>query len=522
MLVLYTPAPNTGSSFRFAPPLPDCVKTLQILRKIKNCLQKNKLSNFDSRLNCFKLVKMHFIEGTPRKQIVLFNEYLDSIIDKDNSVRIIDLYIDKLDLKKLDFKLPKLKTGKPPYRPQLLLKIYTYGYLEKIRSSRKLEKECKRNMELIWLTENLAPDFKTIADFRKNNTKALKNVFKEFLHFCKAAELISLSVVGIDGTKMRAQNSLNNIYHRDEIEKTEKRIEKKIAEYIKQIELADKSEDEELNLNNNDTVETLVKKFDKLNKYQDKVKGIKEIFEKDPDLKTYFANDKDSRFQSDKGKVRAGYNPQTAVDDKNKIIVVSEVTNESNDQKQMSPMIEKVEEIKKDLDIETETNAVMDAGYYSEKGIMDNKDKEGINPIVSTPEEAKKENSKRKNNHKTDTVPSKGYELKDFIYNEESDKYFCPEGAELYRVNEAPIIDRAGRPIIQYRCKECANCEKRNLCTNNKRGRSIGVSANKKEIDKFVEDMQSETNIHFKNKRKEIVEHPFGTIKRNLGYTYFL
>ncbi|MCK5537056.1 MAG: IS1182 family transposase, partial [Bacteroidales bacterium] len=451
----------------------------------------------------------------------MFNEYLDSVIDNDNSVRIIDLYIDKLDLKKLDFKLPKLKTGKPPYRPQLLLKIYTYGYLEKIRSSRKLEKECKRNMELIWLTENLAPDFKTIADFRKNNTKALKNVFKEFMYFCKAAQLISLSVVGIDGTKMRAQNSLNNIYHREEMEKIEKRIEEKIAEYLAQIESVDKSDAEELRLKNGETVETLVKKFDKLNKYQDKVKGIKEIFEKDPELKTYFANDEDSRFQSDKGKVRAGYNPQIAVDDKNKIIVASEVTNKSNDQEQMSPMIEKVEKIKKELNITEDTDAVMDAGYYSEKEIMENKDKEGIKPIVSTPEEAKKENSKRKNNHKKDTVPAKGYELKDFIYNEESDKYFCPEGEELYKVNEKVKMVN-GRPIFNYRCRSCANCGKRNFCTNNKGGRSIQVSGNKKEIDKFVEDMQSEKNMHLKKKRKEIVEHPFGTIKRNLGFTYFM
>ena len=275
-------------------------------------------------------------------------------------------------------------------------------------------------------------------------------------------------------------------------------------------------------MDNNENIDTLVKKYDKLNKYHNKIKGVKEIFKKDPELKTYFANDKDSRFQSDKGKIRAGYNPQIVVDDKNKIIVVNEVSNKSNDQEQMSPMINKIEEIKKDLDIEIKTNAVMDAGYYSEKGIMDTKDREDINPIVSTPEEAKKGNSKRKNNHKKDTVPAKGYEIKDFIYDEENDKYFCPEKKELSKVNQEAKKDKNGRPVFIYKCISCENCEKRNLCTNNKRGRHINVSANKKEMDEYVKEMQSESNMYFKNKRKEIVEHPFGTIKRNLGYTYFL
>ena len=145
---------------------------------------------------------MHYIKGIPREQLILFNECLDMIIEENNPVRVIDVYVENLNLKKIGFRIPKLETGKPPYRPQDLLKIYLFGYMEKIRSSRKLEKECNRNQELIWLTGNLAPDFKTIADFRKNNKKGIKNIFKDFLHFCKTAGLLSLSNVGIDVTKL--------------------------------------------------------------------------------------------------------------------------------------------------------------------------------------------------------------------------------------------------------------------------------------------------------------------------------
>ena len=175
---------------------------------------------------------MEYIKGTPRDQLYLFNECIDNLVEDNNPVRIIDAYVESLDLEKLEFIVPELRTGKPPYRSELLLKIYIYGYNERIRSSRRLEKESHRNKEMIWLTERLAPDFKTIADFRKKNKKAIRNVFKEFLIFCKKAGLLSLETVGIDGTKMRGQNNRNNIYRREEIEKVQKRIQDKIEEYL--------------------------------------------------------------------------------------------------------------------------------------------------------------------------------------------------------------------------------------------------------------------------------------------------
>jgi transposase len=458
---------------------------------------------------------MEFIKGTSRNQLFLFNECLDNLIEENNPVRIIDSYIEYLDLEELNFNLPRLETGASPYRSQLLLKIYIYGYNERIRSSRRLEKECKRNKEMIWLTEGLAPDFKTIADFRKNNRKGIRSVFKSFLQFCHKAGLLSLETIAIDGTKMRAQNSLNNIYQRNEIEKIEKRIEEKIEEYLLEIENEDKKETKDLEVNI-DEVKNIVEKLKSLKKYKNKVEEIKTIFDNDKELKTYFGTDKDSRFQSDKGKVRAGYNPQIASDNKNKLIIANDVTNESNDQKQMTPMVNKVKEIKEELEIEVKTQAIMDTGYFSEVEIMNHKDDKTIEIIVSNKKE------KAKNNKETGSVPANGFDINNFKYNREDDVFICPLGKKLKKTHTKPCIEKSGREVFEYQCYECNGCIKRVECTNNKRGRSITVSANKEYMDKFKESMRSKRNKKLIEKRKEIVEHPFGTIKSNLGYTYFV
>ena len=456
---------------------------------------------------------MNYIKGTSRDQLQLFSESLDNIIDKNNPVRVMDVYVESLDMAKEGFKLPELKTGTPPYNPQLLLKIYLYGYFEKIRSSRKLEKECKRNNELIWLTEALAPDFKTIANFRKDNRNGIDNVFNSFLNLCNKAGLLSLETVAIDGTKMRAQNSLNNIYNRDEMNKIQQKIQKKIEEYLSMLDVEDK---EENLIISKAEVEKTIKRLNKLKKYQNKVDQIQNIFDLDKDLKTYFATDEDAKFQSDKGKVRAGYNPQIACDDNNKLILVNSVTNDSNDLKQMTPMVKKIEELKKNLNKKIETNVIMDAGYFSEAEILNNKDKELIKIIVSDKKESRKKNKKK------GSVPAVGFDIDDFKYNEEKDIFVCPAGEELKKTHSNPGKERSGRKVFEYQCHTCNKCKIRSSCTKNKKGRSIKVSANKELMEVFKNSMKNAENKNFINKRKEIVEHPFGTIKRNLGYTYFM
>lgn len=463
---------------------------------------------------------MEYKEGIPRDQLFLYTECLDQIIGENNTVRVIDAYVKMLDIRRLGFKIPVLKTGRPPYNPIKMLALYIYGYLERIRSSRKLEKECCRNKELIWLMQGLTPDFKTIADFRKDNLKGIKNIFKEFLYFCKKMKLLSLEIVAIDGTKLRAQNSKNNVYKRDEIERIQQKIEGKIAEYLSELDIEDEKEADDLKLKNGDEVSKVVEKLKKMIKYKDKVEDLKKKFNEDDELKTIFFTDPDSRFQSDKGKKNPGYNVQTVVDDEKKLIVVNEVTNQSNDLKQMTPMIEKVNKLKQELKIENDTNAIMDAGYHSEKEIMENKDKEGIHIVVSNPKEAQKHYKKEKKEN--DKVPVKGFKASDFIYDKDQDAYKCPDGKYLFRRDHKKEYLKDGKKIIEYHCRECDDCPKRNLCTRNMTGRTIQVSVNRQFMDHFNDSMKTDDNKKLLSKRKEIVEHPFGTMKRNLGYSYFM
>lgn len=462
---------------------------------------------------------MDYKQGTSRDQLYLFNQCLDNLINENSYVRVIDIFVENLDMKNLGFVIPELKTGAPPYRNRLLLKIYIYGYLDRTRSSRRLERECTRNKEMIWLTEGLVPDFKTIANFRKNNRKGIKNIFKTFLQFCHKMDLLSLETVAIDGTKLRAQNSMNAIYKRDEIDTVRKKIQNRIDEYLTELDIEDEKELENLKVEDTD-VKKIVDKLKKLTKHQHKVDEIKELFEQDKDLKTYYSTDPDSRFQSDKGKVRAGYNVQTVGDEKNYLIIATDVTNKSNDLEQMTPMVEKVKELKKELEMNNTTNVVMDAGYFCEKEIMNNIDHETIEIVVPDSREAEK--SKKKYKPSSDKVPSEGFEISDFIYDKENDVFFCPDKKELNRTHTIPHTEKSGRKVFEYHCKKCDGCEKRDFCTKNKKGRTITVSTNKEFMDNFIKEMKTETKKKIIAKRKEIIEHPFGTLKRNLGYTYFM
>jgi len=458
---------------------------------------------------------MDFIQGTTRDQLFLFKESLDSLIEKDNPVRIIDAYVESLNLEQLKFNIPELKTGTPPYKPQLMLKIYIYGYMERIRNSRRLEKETRRNKEMMWLTEGLSPDFKTISDFRKNNRNAIKNVFKDFLNLCNKAGLLGLETVAIDGTKLRGQNSLNNVYKRKEMENIQKRIEEKIEEYLKELDKEDLKETGEIKLEEK-KISEVVEKLKKLGKYKEKVNEIQEVFNKDEKLETIFSTDEDCRFQSDKGKIRPGYNAQIACDEKYKLIIVNEVTNEGNDLNQTTPMVKKIKETKKELKIEGKTEVIEDAGYFNEQEIVKYKEDKEIELFIPDKKEV---NKSRKSE---DNIPAREYEIDKFKYDKENNVYFCPKGKKLYRTHTKPGKEKSGREVFEYQCKECDNCEDINDCTNNKRGRAIKVSVNKEYMDGYKDKMKEKKSVCKIEKRKEIVEHPLGTIKRNFGYEYFL
>jgi transposase len=459
-----------------------------------------------------------FINETPREQLNLFEEKLDDLISENNSVRFIDAYVNKLDLYNLGFKISGTNGGKgrPPYKPSSLLKIYIYGYLNRIRSSRKLEAECRRNIELIWLTGRLAPDFKTIADFRKDNKGGIKKIFKEFLKLCHKLELLSLKCVAIDGTKERAQNSLDNIYKREEIERIEKRIQEKIDKYLEELELNDRTEETDYEF----LSKNLPEKLAKLKKSQEKIELIKRIFENNPELEIYFANDTDSRYQKDNNRVNAGYNCQSVVDEKNKLIIANDVTNESNDLHQLNNMMDKVAGLKTDLGIKGKTIAIADAGYFEESEILESETDKDFEVYVFHPRDSKSQKSKKKG--KKDKIPAKGFEKDDFKYDNENDAFRCPEGKILNRVGEGYIEKGNGVRKYQYLCRECDGCVKRKLCTDNNKGRVVKVTEFFKEINEFREKCNSDLGKRILAKRKEMVEHPFGTIKRNWGYRYFM
>ena len=456
-----------------------------------------------------------YVNEEPREQLNLFEEKLDDIINEDNVVRFIDAYIDRLDLKKLGFRISgESDTGRPAYKPGTLLKIYIYGYLNRIRSSRKLEAECVRNVEMMWLTGRVRPDFKTIADFRRDNRKGLKNIYKEFLKLCHKLELVSLKYVAIDGTKKRAQNGLNSIYKREEIERIEKQIDEKIDNYLEEIEESDKEEENEYEY----LSKKLPERISKLRKNREKVEVIKKIFENNPELEVFFSNDPDSRFMKDNNRVDAGYNCQTAVDEKNGLIIANDVSNESNDLHQLNNMIDRVRGLKEDLEEEVKTITAADAGYFEEKEIVKAATVENFDVYVSHPRDA----SKKKNSKVKEKIPAEGYTKDDFKYDKENDRFYCPEGKALERLGKGYIDKQSGARKYQYICKECKDCNKRNLCTDNKKGRMVKVTENFKEITEFREKCNSEFGKLVLRKRKETVEHPFGTFKRNWGYRYFM
>ena len=458
-----------------------------------------------------------YIKGIPREQLYLFDEKLDDIIQNDNTARFIDAYVEKLDLTKLGFKIKtKIDSkGRPPYNPATMLKIYIYGYLNKIRSSRKLETECKRNTELIWLTLRLAPDFKTIADFRKDNRKGIKKIFKEFLKLCHKLDLLSLECVAIDGTKARAQNSLDNIYKRDAIDQIEQRIHEKIEKYLEELESNDRIEEADDDF----LIKNLPEKLKKLKKSQDKLQVIKQMFEENPELEIYFANDPDARYQRDNNRIDAGYNCQSVVDDKNNLIISNDITNESNDLHQLNNMKSKVDELKKELEIEKKTVVLADAGYFEEEEVLDADRDENFEVYVSHPRDCSK---KRRKKNKDEKIPAEGYRKDDFKYDSNSNTFECPEGKKLKQKGNGYIKKGSGTKKYQFVCKECDGCDKRPMCTKNKKGRVIKTTEYMGEILEYREKCKTERAKALMAKRKEMVEHPFGTIKRNWGYQYFM
>ena len=377
-----------------------------------------------------------FIEGESRAQITLMPACLDDYIDTDNPVRVIDLFVDELDLVELGFdSTVAAATGRPGYHPALLLKIYLYGYLNRIQSSRRLERETQRNVELMWLTGQLSPDFKTIADFRHDNGKGIRNVCKRFVALCRQLNLFSQAVVAIDGSKFKAVNNRDKNFTPHKLEQRMKQIDESIERYLNALDTADRTQPADLEARTTHLQEKLVK----LKKQMHYLRDIEQQLKQQPD-KQLSQTDPDARSMatSGRGTGMVGYNVQTAVDTKHHLIVAHEVTNLGHDRTQLSKMALQSREALGSEDMEV----IADRGYFKGPEILKCVEA-GITPSVP----------------KTMTSDNKAkglYDKRDFVYIEADNEYRCPAGNRLI-YHHSSMED--GMKINSYYTSACHHCE---------------------------------------------------------------
>src|SRR6476659_6130157 len=386
-----------------------------------------------------------FIEGEARSQSALFPERLEDWIAEDNPVRAVDAFVEELDLVELGFAAPAA-TGRPAYHPAVLLKIYIYGYLNRIPSSRRLEREAQRNVELMWLTGRLAPDFKTIADFRKDNGVAIRAVCAQFVGLCRRLKLFTRAVVAIDGSKFKAVNNRDKNYTVAKVTGRMEQIEASIARYLRALDRADREE--------SDVAEAksvrLKEKIAGLRQQMQALKVMEQRVQDAPDQQVSLTDpDARSMATSGKGTATVGYNVQIAVEVEHHLIVAHEVINQGYDRHQLAPMALKAQQAMGSEQV----TALADRGYFSGDQVL-SCEGTGVAPIVPK------------------TLTSSGakrgfFTRQDFIYNAEHDHYTCPAGAKLTKIHRR--ADHT-EDFDRYRhLSACSTCPLRPRCTPTKR-----------------------------------------------------
>jgi transposase len=435
-----------------------------------------------------------FIEGEDRNQATLFPERIDDYISQESAVRVIDVFVDELDLSGLGFKTIAEATGRPGYHPAVMLKLYIYGYLNRVQSSRRLEKEAGRNVELMWLLGRLAPDFKTIADFRKNNGEAIRLVCREFVMLCRKLNLFSEAFVAIDGSKFRAVNNRNRNFSKAKIKKRLQQIDASIERYLGEIASTDRREGE----GPSTKTERLENKIAALKEEIQTLKKLEVRMLAAPDQQISLT-DPDARVMSTAARSKAivGYNVQAAVDTTNHLIVAHEVTNVGHDRSQLSNMARQAKEaINRD-----ELSVLADRGYFSGPEIL------ACEEVGITPYGPKTQTS---NNQ------AKGlFGKRDFIYIAKDDEYECP--AEE-RLTHRCITRDKGKVIHRYWSSACPRCALKLQCTTGKE-RRVSRWENEAVLEAMEDRVDRMSNCM--RIRGSTVEHPFGTIKSWLGPTHF-
>ena len=437
-----------------------------------------------------------FIEGEDRGQSTLFPERLDDWVGEDNAVRVIDVFVEELDLGGLGFgRVAPQATGRPGYHPSVLLKLYIYGYLNRVQSSRRLEREAGRNVEVMWLTGRLVPDHKTIADFRKDNGPAIRKVCARFIALCRRLDLLADACVAIDGAKFKAVNTRDKNFTRAKMQRRLEQIEESVERYLHQLDSADKQEPSLARTTKTarlkDKIATLKEEMQRLAKLEVRMLATpdQQISLTDPDAR--------SMATSGRGSGMVGCNVQAAVDTKHHLIVAHEVTNVGTDRAQLSSMAKQTKAA-----LETDTlDVVADRGYFNSAEILAC-DEAGITVTLPKP--------------LTSNNKAKGRFVKqDFRYVAEEDVYLCPAGERL--VYHYTNVEN-GLTLHRYWTTACQGCAIKDQCTTGKERRIT-----RWEHEDILEAVQRRLDEHPEKmrQRRETVEHPFGTIKSWMGSTHF-
>lgn len=437
-----------------------------------------------------------FIEATERSQAVLFPERLDDYIDEDNPVRVVDAFVDALDLTALGFEAAGREAGgRPAYHPSVLLKIYIYGYLNRVPSSRRLEREAQRNLELIWLTGRLAPDFKTIADFRRDNGPAIRKACSQFIALCRQLKLFSHAVVAIDGSKFKAVNSRDRNFSANKVAARLTQLEETAGRYLSELDRADRDPA----VMPEGRVEHLQAKLAKVRSEMQRMAEMARQVEAAPDRQVS-QTDPDARSMATSGNGRGivGYNVQVAVDAEHHLILAHEVTNDGHDRTQLSSM---ATQARSALGAERLT-ALADRGYYNGPEIL-KCENAGILPLVPKP-------------LTSGALASGRFDKRDFHYLPEQDIYRCPAGQEAIR---RFTTEERGLTRIVYWSSSCPSCPIKATCTPSQYRRIA-----RWEHEDVLDRMQARLDAHPEAGivRRQTVEHVFGTLKAWLGTTPLL
>jgi len=437
-----------------------------------------------------------YVEGQDRTQSVLFPERLDDWIHEDSTVRVIDVFVDELDLRKLGFeRADPAATGRPGYSPATLLKIYVYGYLNRVQSSRRLETEAQRNLELIWLTGRLAPDFKTIADFRRDNGEAIRKVCKEYVLLCRRLKLFTDGIVAIDGSKFKAVNNRDKNFTDRKLQARIEQLEDSIKRYLVELDRADRDATAVLP----GRVAHLKDKIAKVKQQMQALEAIGEQMKASEDGQISLTDpDARSMATSGRGTGIVGYNVQTVVDAKHHLIVAHEVTNVGHDRDQLAHMAK----LAKEATAEDELIALADRGYYEGYEILAC-EQAGVVALVPKP--------------MTSNNAAAGlFDKRDFVYDDKTDTYRCPAGSiAVHRMTS----EEAGKIQHKYWSSDCPRCAMKPRCTHGKE-RRISRWEHEEILDVVQARMDGAPEAM--KLRRQTVEHVFGTLKAWMGSNHFL